>query len=133
MTNEAVLVLRTADPIDWIVGNTHPVPKGTVMMISGSSNIGRTAISGQGVAPAFAGIAHREKIANDGRTRLGLFRDGIFRMKFSGTAVAGEAVVISGCNTVGAWRGSASYSGSHVGIALETAADTETKEVWVGK
>ncbi len=134
MANEAIQVLRENPPIDWIVLDADKVEKGTLMMISGSSTIGRTAMSGSGLAPAFAGISHREKIESDGRKRLSLSRDGIWRIKYSGVVLAGQHVQISGINLVGAMDPQATFlSGSNVGLALEDGTDAQTKEVWVGK
>ncbi len=140
MTNELVLVLKTSEPIDWIVQDVTAVEKGTAMVISGSSTIGRTAISASGTHKAFAGVSRREKIANDGRTRLALFRESIFRAK-SGDGLPmlnGDAVMFSGSNTIvavkhSALSASAIMLGLKAGTLLEDCAVGETKEVWIGR
>ena len=135
MSNEAVQVVRTEDPVDWIVLDADAYEKGTVMLISGSSTIGRTAKSGSVLGTPFAGILRREKKAGDGRTRVALFRDGIFRMKSAGSPItAGAAVEISGSNTIAQIvTADSDITGNKIGTALEDFASGETKEVWVGR
>ncbi len=141
MANEAQLVLKTEEPVDFIVIDTFGIEKGTCMELSGSSTIGRTAMSGSHFLAPFAGIARREKIAGDDRTRLALFRGGIFRMTCVGkdhVIDAGDAVMLSGSNLIASIKkstlsGSAIVQGLKVGTALEDFAASETKEVWVGR
>ena len=50
----------------------------------------------------FAGIAAEEKINGDGRTKLALYRAGIFKMVITAakTATVGSDAVVGGANTV---------------------------------
>ena len=141
MTNETTLVLKTSEPVDWIVLDGEGIEKGTIMILSGSSTIGRTILSGSGVNKPFGCIARREKIANDGRTRLSGFRESIFRMTadtLETTIKAGDGVMLSGSNTIIPIKASpisrsALLLGLKIGTALEDFASGETKEVWVGR
>ena len=61
MADEAVLVLKTDEPFDFIVSNLVGVEKGAIMELTDP----RTAAANNGSGDVFAGIARREKIAND--------------------------------------------------------------------
>ena len=136
MANEATLVLKNDEPVDFIVLDANGIEKGTVMLISAGSTIGRTARASAATdsGTAFAGIARREKIANDGRTRLALFRRGIFRMTAAdgGTITAGQHVTISGANFIRTATEAEIAAGGSIGIALEDFAASGTEEVMVG-
>lgn len=129
MANEAKLKLRLEDPIDFIVADGTGIEKGTVCKLSDP----RTASASSASGDIFAGIAAREKIANDGRTRLALFRRGIFDMVDSGSGItAGDLVMIAGANTIKTWTSGTDNEKLILGVALETAAAGETIEVLVG-
>ena len=137
MANEAVLVNKVgAEPVDWIVIDDTVIEKGTIMMISGSSTIGRTALASAGDKVPFAGIARREKIALSGRTRLGLFKNGIFRCRILGSASAGDEMCISGVNSLtkstNLTVSAAELASIRVGTLLQDATTTQNKQVWIG-
>jgi hypothetical protein len=118
MANEAVLVLKYEDPIDFIVADGGNITKGAILKLSDP----RTAAATSGDEDVVAGVAARDKVASDGRTRLAVFRRGIFRMTASGSITAGDAVAVKDANIVKA--ADATCVGSKVlGIALETNAD----------
>lgn len=129
MANKAVLKLRLEEPWDWIVPNVGAVEKGTVMKMSG---VGIAAPS-DGDGDVFAGIARREKITLDGRTRLALFRRGVFDMTCiaGGALTEGGRVAISG-NLIRAATEAEHISGKSIGIAREPIAANGTGEVIVG-
>ena len=131
MANEAILRNRMSDPIDWIVLDGNGIEKGTVMKMSGD----RTAYAATADADKFAGIAAREKIADDGRTRLALFYDGIFDMKSTADAIAvGAPVKISGTNLIAAADDDTIENSAEViGTALEAASGGEVIQVHVGR
>ena len=130
MTNEAVLVLKTGEPIDFIVSNLVGVEKGTIMELTDP----RTATANNGTGDVFAGIARREKIASDGRTRLALFRNGLFRMKSAAGAIitAGAWVTTSGPNVIRICTEAEHILGSGIGRAVEDFATATWGEVMVG-
>ena len=96
MADEAVLVLKYEDPIDFIVADGATIPKGSTLKLSSP----RTVALSDGASDVIAGIAARDKVANDGRTRLAVYRRGIFRMGAEGTVTAGQTVVTHGNNKV---------------------------------
>ena len=124
MANEAVLVLKYQDPIDFIVADGAAITKGDLLKLTNP----RTAASTDGANQVFAGIAARDKVANDGRTRLAVFRHGVFRLKTNGAITAGNTVAIHAANTVKA-AAAANVGSQIVGIALENAADGAEIEV----
>jgi hypothetical protein len=124
MANEAVLVLKYEDPIDFIVADGANIAKGTICKLTAP----RTAAANAGDEDVIAGIAARDKVANDGRTRLAIFRRGIFRLKASGAITAGDAVSTRAANQIKA--ADATCVGSKtLGIALDTSTATEEIEV----
>jgi hypothetical protein len=130
MANEAVLKLRMEDPVDFIVADGAGIEKGCICKMTDP----RTASASSGTGDVFAGIAAREKIASDGRTRLALYRRGIFDLKnaASSTITAGNWVATSGANLIRTAVAAELDTGKAIGIALEDAAADEVIEVMVG-
>ena len=127
MANEAQLRDRLENPIDFTVADGTGIEKGTILKLTDP----RTAIASTGAADKLAGIAAREKIASDGRTRLAVYRKGIFDLRCSGAVPVGEAV-----DSLGSYnyirRAPVSSSGSSIlGIALEDGSDAEFIQVFV--
>jgi len=116
MTNEALLRNRTHDPIDFIVADAVAIEKGTVCKLSGA----RLAAPSMG-NDVFAGIAAREKIVNDGRTRLALFNEGVFDMTTAFSITAGGMVSLSGANLIKQATEAEMVTGAGFGKALEAA------------
>ena len=131
MANEAVLRNKFSDPIDFTVADGTGIEKGTVLKLTDP----RTASANDGTGDVFAGIAHREKIANDGRTRLSAFVDGIFDMTVNaGVGVTlGAQVATSGANLIRDATEAEIAAGKSIGKALETGAVDEVIQVMVGR
>ena len=122
MANESTLVFETELPIPFTVADATGIEKGALLKLTDPM----TAIINSGVADNFAGIASSEKIASDGRTRLGVYRAGIFKVSLSGACTVGDALCTSStANFV--QQAPVTASGSKViGFALETGATNET-------
>ena len=130
MANEAVLRYNenyTGAIQDYTVADGAGIEKGTVCALTDA----RTAVAASTSGQPVAGIAAREKIANDGRTRLGLYRKGDFDMVASGAITVGFPVSTqAGANYVK--QALSTESGAAIiGYALETASDGETIQVRV--
>lgn len=131
MVNEAVL--RYSENYsgaiqDYTVADGTGIEKGAILALTDP----RTAILASEEAQPCAGIAAREKIASDGRTRLSVIRKGDFDMVASGAITVGAPVCLAGTpsNTVKSANGVAAASGAAIiGYALETASDAETIQV----
>jgi len=119
MANEAVLFYETHQPIQMTCANGTGIEKGALLSLSDPMTATGASVS----TAAHAGIAHSEKIANDGITKLSVYRGGIFKVTALGPVTVGEGVVFEADNKVSAMATGQTQRG---GIALETAADGET-------
>jgi len=88
MAKEAELVFRTENPVNFEVADAASIPKGTVLKAAD----GMEASAATGDEDIVAGIAAAEKIANDGVTKIPVFRRGIFRMHLRTSTTAGQSV-----------------------------------------
>ena len=126
MAGEAVLIIETALPIAMECVNATAIPKGSVLKITDPFTAGLAA----GDEDDVAGIAAEEKIASDGKTKLAVYRRGIFKMLAQGNITAGQAVSTSAAtgatiNNVAAAT-KTSQGSQTLGLALESAGDEET-------
>lgn len=97
MANEAVLVERQPNtwPTAFTVADGTAITKGTILKMTDP----RTASIGTNGPVAVAGIAARDKVANDGRTQLGVWTTGIFDVYLSGSCAIGDPLMISALAT----------------------------------
>src|SRR3990167_415287 len=127
MADEAVLIFETDLPIPFTVANATGIEKGAVLKQTDPM----TAIINSAVDNVPAGIAAKEKIASDGKTKIAVYRGGIFKVVASGTITVGDPLCIEGdtLNTLRSTAGltTGNLSGSKIwGIAFETAASDES-------
>ena len=125
MANEAVLYIETGLPIPFTVANGTGIEKGDLCTLSDPMTAATATTDGAEVA----GIAASEKIASDGKVKLGIYREGYFKVAASGSIAVGDPVGIAGRddNEVYSLVGVANLSGSVcLGLAMETATDAET-------
>ena len=124
MADEAVLMIEIAPPLPFTVADGTGIEKGAILKMTDFM----TAIISSGTDDVIAGIAAEEKIANDGRTSIGVYRQGIFRVLAGGSITVGDQLKSNAgtkANEV-LTATNATLSGKSLGIALETAADTNT-------
>lgn len=88
MASEWTLVTRMEDPIDYVVADATGIEKGTLLKMTDSG----TAIAHSAAGDMCAGVAAREKIANDGRTELAVFKRGRFIATSSGVITIGAPI-----------------------------------------
>jgi len=135
MANEAILRVRRSDPKNMTCADGTALPKGSHVKISGDRTVSLTSADGE----FFDGIVARDKIANDGRTTVAVFFDGVFDITTvaSPSAIAvGERVKVAGANLVDLADDSTIGNASEVvGTAQEAVAATvqETIRVDIGK
>lgn len=129
MANEALIRDRFSNPMDYTVADGTGIAKGALLKISDL----RTAAIADGTGDVLAGIAAREKIADDGRTQLAVFYDGVFDMYASGAITVGAPVlsVLHFPNYVVEDLAGTASGAKVLGTALETAADGEQFQVKV--
>jgi hypothetical protein len=128
MANEAIL--RYGNEMlaqDYTCADGTGIEKGTLLKMTDP----RTVIITSAAGDVCAGIAAREKIANDGRIRIAVLREGDFDMVASGAITVGSAVISAGvpANQVKAATFGAHSGAQIIGYALETAADQEVIQV----
>src|SRR3990167_7920594 len=130
MANEAVLIVELEAPVSMTVSNTAAIEKGTVLKLSDPFTVAAATADND----IFAGIAAEEKIASDGKTKIGVYLSGIFKMTVSATgSTVGKNQVIKGANTIGDYTTLDGELGYVIGKALETGTNGETILVFVGK
>lgn len=120
MANESVLVFRTGEPIPFTVNEAVAIPKGTICTMSDPL----TAAANAGKETVVAGISASEKIASDGKVKLGIYRQGIFKILGSGSITAGDAVITASDGNEVETAGTAVED--ILGTALESSTDGET-------
>jgi len=120
MANEHTLIVETSPPIQFTVADGTGIEKGTALKVTDPMTAAAAAEN-----DSVAGIAGAEKIANDGVTKLKVYRSGIFKATAAGAITVGDALALSGSNTVKK-AAAANVASDILGCALETAADGET-------
>lgn len=123
MANEATLIHETELPIPFTVADGTGIEKGAILKMTDPM----TAVLADGDGDIVAGIAKTEKIASDGKTKLAVYRHGIFKVLGEGAITIGDAV-ITGASTgsANAVMAAGVNAENILGTALETAADGET-------
>ncbi len=123
MANEvAVLMVETHLPIMMQVADALAVPKGSSLDL----NSGLTVTIADTNEDVFGGIAAEEKIADDGKKQISVYRDGIFKcVAGAGGVTIGLPVGIVALNAYTDFATLDDEKGAIYGVALETAADTE--------
>lgn len=89
MANEATLMVETHLPVMMKCANGTGIAKGALLKLTDNM----TAIIHSGDEDPFAGVAAEEKIASDGKTKIAVYRDGIFKMTCSAAITSAGATV----------------------------------------
>jgi len=131
MANEAVLVFETEKPIPFTCADGAGIEKGALLTLSDPFTVATSSADNQ----VFVGIAAEEKIANDGKVKIGVYMRGIFKLVVAAgnTTTVGQDCVLRGANVIGLYDTLDDEKGLVVGMALETGAAGETVLVAVGK
>jgi len=124
MANEHVLMWETDPGIPFTVANATGIEKGTALQLTDPM----TASAVSAVRNHVAGVAKGEKIASDGRTKLEVFRGGIFKAVASGTITKGDALISDHVGNKLASAAALTLLSGHIiwGVSLETCTDAET-------
>jgi len=124
MANEAVLVMEYEPPVMFTVADGTGIEKGAILKMTDPM----TAVLADGDGDIVAGIAAEEKIASDGKTKLAVYRRGVFRV-LAGAAGITVGLALDTHASTGATNEVAAApagAGHQLGYALETAGDAET-------
>lgn len=123
MANENKIDTELEPAVAFTVADGTGIPKGTHLRLTDPF----TAIITSGSAQQMAGIAAEEKVASDGKTKLGVYMRGIFKGTAGGTITAGDGL-ISETGGTNEWltATAAADVGQICGMALEDATDGQT-------
>jgi hypothetical protein len=130
MANEWVLMIETEVPIMMTCSDGATIEKGTLLKMTDPMTVAASSADNE----AFGGVAAEEKIVSDGKTKIAVYFDGVFKGLCGGAgATVGKPVSISAANTVVDSAAGDNDLGYCAGKALETAANGETFLVFVGR
>jgi len=124
MALETTPVFETSVPIPFTCADGTGIEKGAILMLSDPATVATTT----GDTDAVIGIAAEEKIASDGKVKIGVYTSGIFK-GYAGAAgvTAGMAIITDTATGAANELVVADVNSEHiVGMALETATDGET-------
>ena len=117
-----ILVIETGLPIPFTVANATAIAKGDILQLTDPMTA--SLVSGDG--QAVAGIAAEDKIANDGRTSIGVYREGIFTGEAGvSTIVVGESLDTHNSGGTNEIADAPVTTGARLGYALETPGDSD--------
>jgi len=122
MANEAVLVYEDSLPWPMTCADGTGIEKGAILKMTDPN----TCALADGSEDIFAGIAAEEKIANDGKTKIGVYKSGIFRVLAGGAISVGEALKTGAGAATNEVIIAATNDQNIIGYSLETADDTHT-------
>lgn len=129
MANEATLIYEMDIPIPFTCADGTGIEKGTLVKLTDPATVAAATADND----VLIGITSEEKIANDGKTKIGVYTRGIFKMLVGAAGcTVGKPVVASAANTIVDGAAADSDLGYVLGRALETGANGETVLVLVG-
>ena len=119
----AVLVFETEAPVPMTVADAAAIEKGDFLQLADLATVSLVSADNQKVI----GIAAEEKVANDGKTKIGVYLGGIFKVEVgtSGCTV-GYEVVMEAKNEIKDYDTLDAEVGKKCGKALETGTNGET-------
>lgn len=124
MALETSLLYELELPVPFTCADGTGIEKGALLILTDPMTVATTT----GDTDEIIGIAAHEKIANDGKVTIGVYLRGIFK-GFAGAAgvTAGQAIISDTATGAANELVNADVnSESLVGIALETATDTQS-------
>lgn len=126
MSQETTLVFELSPPIPMTCADGTGIEKGAILKIADLMTVSLA----DGDADYVGGIAAEEKIASDGKTKIGVYRQGIFKGTAGATgATVGKALMTyngTGDDNDIVDASNAGVASKTLGIALETATNNET-------
>lgn len=123
MANEATLIVEYQPPVMFTVADGTGIEKGAILKLDDPM----TAALSDGDGDKIAGIAAEEKIANDGKTKLAVYRHGIFKVLAGANITVGQGVDTHSATGAANEVAPIGAAGDNLlGIALESFNDTET-------
>lgn len=123
MANENVILTELEPAVGFTCADGTGIEKGTHLRLTDPM----TVIITSGSAQEFAGIAAEEKVANDGKTKIGVYMRGIFKGTAGGTIGIGDGLISETGGTNEFLTATPGADDAAIcGIALEAATDGQT-------
>ena len=117
---QAILMVETQLPLMMNCADGGAIAKGDALKLSGAL----TVVKCTAADDEFGGIAAEEKIANDGKTQIAVYRDGIFKVEVGDTGCSlGMPCKLEAVNEFTTTAANNSDIGYNFGIALEAGTD----------
>lgn len=128
MANEAIIRNKLSDfAVDFTCADGTGIEKGALLALTDA----RTAVASTTAGEPIAGIAAREKIANDGRTTISVITGPVIVDVYASGAIDIGAPLMSAGVQNEVKVASANISGARcIGYALEAASDTEVFQAY---
>tara|TARA_R100000501_G_C2620088_1_gene113363 strand:+ start:949 stop:1365 length:417 start_codon:yes stop_codon:yes gene_type:complete len=124
MANEATLIVEKELPVAFTCAEATGIEKGTFLTLSDPNTVAATGANANAIV---IGIAAEEKIGGDGKTKIGVYMRGIFKVLAGGAITVGDNVEShSVAQEVVTATQTANATANIIGKSLETAADTDT-------
>jgi len=118
---QAVLIYELSKAVPFTVADGASIEKGDFLQLSDNMTVSLTSAADQKVI----GIASEEKVANDGKTKIGVYLSGIFRVEAGDTCTVGYEAVLYGKNEVEDYDASDREVGKVCGRFLESGTNGE--------
>ena len=125
MANELVLLTELESPVGFTCADGVGIEKGTLLELADPMTVAKVT----GAAPLIIGVAAEEKIASDGKTEIAVYLRGVFKATAGGTITVGDGLIGENATNELLTSTAAADEVEVCGIALETAADTETFKI----
>ena len=122
MANEHVLVYETSLPLAFICADGTGIEKGAVLKLADPNTVSAAAALNDVVG----GVCAEEKVASDGKTKVPVYRAGVFKATASGSITAGDPLIISGPTANNLLQTAGVNSENVFGYSRETCTDGET-------
>ena len=126
MALEWTILTELEPAVGFTVADGAGIEKGALLEL----NAAMTVTTNNGNIDKIIGVAAEEKVANDGKTKLGVYLRGIFKATAGGTITAGDGLIseTGGTNEVLADTAAADNA-AIFGIALQDATDGQSLKV----
>jgi len=129
MANEATLIYELELPIPFTCADGSGIEKGTLVKLTDPMTVAAATADNDVVI----GITAEEKITSDGKTKVGVYLRGVFKMLVGAAGcTVGLPVAASAANTIVDGAAADNDAGRIIGRALETGTVGETVLVLVG-
>ena len=122
MAFELILLTELEPAVGFTCDDSVGIEKGTLLELSDPMTVAKVA----GAAPLIIGFAAEEKVANDGKTKIGVYMRAIVKFTAGGTITVGDGLIgESGTNEL-LTSTAAADEVEVCGISLESLTDGQT-------